>query len=46
MKKIFSLILILLMVLSLCACAAPDNSDATGNGETKYAEWVYNGRVG
>ncbi len=45
MKKIISLILILVMVASLCACA-PAANNSTGNGETTYAEWVYNGRVG
>lgn len=46
MKKIISLILILVMVASLCACAPAANNSTTGNDETTYAETVYYGYVG
>lgn len=47
MKKILSLILALVIVLGLCGCTATDsNSTCANDGEVKYAEWVYQGRVG
>lgn len=47
MKKLISLILVLVMVVSVCACGKkPVDEPNADNGEVKYAEWVYNGRVG
>lgn len=57
MKRMISLLLVLVMALSLFGCGkAPEvtpgeNAGATQSvngdaGETKYAEWVYHGRVG
>ncbi len=47
MKKLISLILVLVMVASLCACGKkPVDEPNADNGEEKYSEWVYTGRVG
>ena len=47
MKKLISLILVLVMVVSVCACGKkPVDEPNADNGEVKYAEWVYHGRVG
>ena len=41
MKKIISLLLVLVMVLSFAGCTPANKKDPQNNGETKYAEWVY-----
>lgn len=47
MKKIISFALVAVMLLGLCACGQTGTqTGGQGNGEEKYAEWVYNGRVG
>ena len=46
MKKLICLFLALIMMASLVACGKPKGDADEGNGEVKYSEWVYTGRVG